>query len=108
MSTTTTVQFRMDAEQKEAVETLFESMGISLSVAYDLFIQRCLSCYGLPFSVMGSRNEEVIRSKSQVYAGRMAALDRLDSLCRKVSADFDYEKELAEARDATFESAFGH
>ena len=108
MSTTTTVQFSMDAEQKEAVETLLESRGISLSAAYDLFIQQCLNCCGLPFPVMGSRNEAVISSKSQVYEERMAALERLDSLCRKVSADFDYEKELAEARDANFESAFGH
>ena len=108
VSATTTVQFSMDAEQKEAVETLLESMGISLNTAYDLFIQQCLNCYGLPFPVMGSRNEEIISSKSQVYEERMAALERLNSLCRQVPADFDYDKELAEARDASFESAFGH
>ena len=42
--------------------------------------------------------------RNQDIDERMAALSKINSLCRKAPPDFDYAKELAEARDVKYES----
>ena len=106
MAATATVQFRMEPEQKKAAEALFNSMGLNLTTAYHLFIQQCLNCYGLPFPVVGRKPGENVTPKGDILDERMAALDRINALCRKAPADFDYDKELAEARDAKYEGIY--
>ncbi len=104
MAATATVQFRLEPEKKKAAEELFNGMGLTLTTAFALFIQQSLNCNGLPFPVLGKQQAENIMPRNQDIDERMAALSKINSLCRKAPLDFDYAKELAEARDVKYES----
>ena len=58
----------------------------------------------IDFPVLGKQQAENIMPRNQDIDERMAALSKINSLCRKAPPDFDYAKELAEARDVKYES----
>ena len=51
MNKSTTFTFRLNPEIKQEASELFESLGITLSDAINLFLHQSLSEGGLPFEV---------------------------------------------------------
>lgn len=51
MSETTSVTMRLDADDKRKAEQLFNSLGLNMTTAFNMFIKQSLMCEGLPFSV---------------------------------------------------------
>ena len=48
---TSTISIRIDETKKREAETLFASLGLSLSSAVNLFIAKALDFQGIPFPV---------------------------------------------------------
>ncbi|MGN0553150.1 MAG: type II toxin-antitoxin system RelB/DinJ family antitoxin [Oscillospiraceae bacterium] len=51
MSETTSVTMRLDSDDKRKAEQLFNSLGLNMTTAFNMFIKQSLMCEGLPFSV---------------------------------------------------------
>ncbi|GAP05086.1 type II toxin-antitoxin system RelB/DinJ family antitoxin [Fructobacillus tropaeoli] len=62
------VHFRMDEEDKKAVEELYQQMGMTASDAFRLFAKKSLEVRGLPFELYqpNERLQEAIRSDDYV------------------------------------------
>ena len=65
MSETTTVSFRTDREVKEEAKALFESMGMDLSTALNVFLRQSILDNGMPFNIMRERPAN-IKARRQV------------------------------------------
>ncbi|MCL2299636.1 MAG: type II toxin-antitoxin system RelB/DinJ family antitoxin [Firmicutes bacterium] len=48
---TTTISLRLDREIKRQAEELFQSLGLNMSVALNMFLAQALYRQGLPFEV---------------------------------------------------------
>ena len=46
-----TVSFKIDNDDKEQAQALFESMGLTFSGAMNLFIKACLNTRSIPFEI---------------------------------------------------------
>lgn len=66
MAETTSVTFRMDAEDKRRAEQLFNSLGFNMSTALNMFIKQALRYNGLPFDVSLPDNDDFFYSKANV------------------------------------------
>jgi len=53
---TTTVNVRVDESVKRNVEVLFDSMGMNVSTAVNMFFKQCLAEEALPFQPKAKRN----------------------------------------------------
>jgi len=53
--TTTTVNVRVDENVKRSVEVLFDSMGMNISTAVNMFFKQCLLEEALPFQPKAKR-----------------------------------------------------
>lgn len=51
MSQTSSVTMRIDSEDKKKAEILFNSLGLNMTTAFNIFIKQAIMCQGLPFSV---------------------------------------------------------
>jgi DNA-damage-inducible protein J len=47
----TNVNIRMDADIKQEAEQLFESLGLNMSTAFNIFVRQSLRTGGIPFKV---------------------------------------------------------
>lgn len=47
----TNVNIRMDAEIKKEAEQLFDSLGMNMSTAFNIFIRQSLRTGGIPFQI---------------------------------------------------------
>jgi len=45
------VSFRIDSNDKEKVTEIYESLGMNLSTAFNVFVKKSISDGGLPFDV---------------------------------------------------------
>ena len=69
------VNFRIDDETKRRAEKLFNSMGLTMSGAINIFIQQSLNRNEIPFSVQGTKppdltKEELLRRIDDMEHGR--------------------------------------
>lgn len=63
MSATTNVCIRLDSEIKRQSEKLYNSLGMSLSTAINVFLRQSLRMGGLPFEVrIDQPNKETIEA----------------------------------------------
>lgn len=58
-----TVSFKIDDNDKEQAQALFESMGLSFSGAMNLFIKACINTQSIPFEIKAPSYEQIIRSR---------------------------------------------
>ena len=58
-----TVSFKIDNDDKEQAQALFESMGLSFSGAMNLFIKACLNTRSIPFEIKAPSYEQLIRNR---------------------------------------------
>lgn len=50
-SNTSNISIRMDAQLKADAEALFESMGMNISTAFNIFVRQCLREERIPFVI---------------------------------------------------------
>lgn len=60
-STTTNISIRMDTKLKNEADALFESLGMNLSTAFNIFVRQALRERGIPFMITErSPNKETL------------------------------------------------
>ena len=88
-----TFQVRINSEIKKAVEEIYAKTGMTLTDAFNTFLQQSLNVEGLPFIVTKNSKEAL---KEQALAMVMLDLKRAEERAEKenwIDAD-DLEKEL--------------
>lgn len=86
---TSTVSFKIDENDKEQAQELFDSMGLSFSGAMNIFIKACINTRSIPFTIKAPSLDQVIRE-------RVKEADNPSNLSRKFK-DID---SLMESLDA--------
>ena len=84
-----TVSFKIDNDDKEQAQALFESMGLSFSGAMNLFIKACLNTRSIPFEIKAPSYEQLIRNrlKEAENPGQLSLRFRdVESLIRSLDA----------------------
>ena len=87
---TTTVNVRVDEDIKRNVESLFESMGMNISTAVNMFFRQCLFENAIPFQPRGSRNvsrkEALKEAKDQVIVNGTSEMlpDEINAIINEV------------------------
>ena len=77
---TATFQMRINPEIKQEAENVFSNYGLSLTEAFNIFLQQSLNSNGFPF-LLSPENAEYMRSKAA--AQLMAELTRVGNLLKK-------------------------
>ena len=70
-----TFQVRINSEIKKAVEEIYANAGMTLTDAFNIFIQQSLNVEGLPFIVTKNSKEAL---REQALAMRMLELKRAE------------------------------
>ena len=85
MGKTATLNMRIDPAVKENAESLFSSLGMTLTEAVNIFLHKSLMEGGLPFSVRQPRynreTEMAIQEARDIMAGKIQA-EKYDSVNR--------------------------
>lgn len=55
---TSNINIRVDKELKEKCEKIFESLGINMSIAINLFLNQTIRTNGIPFEILAPKIEE--------------------------------------------------
>ena len=76
MSDTVNVTFRMERDIKESADNLFRDLGMSLSVAFSVFVRQALLHGGLPFMVSDpfyspENQKRLAQSIADIKAGKV-------------------------------------
>ena len=61
---TTTISFRLNKDTKRQAEELFQSLGMNMSVALNLFLTQAVRYRGIPFEVR-IPNEETLEAMQE-------------------------------------------
>ena len=88
-----TFQVRINAEIKKAAEDIFAQAGMTLTDAFNAFLQQSLNVEGLPF-IITANSKEAIREQAKVML--MMDLQRAEERAERegwIDAD-DLEREL--------------
>ena len=56
------VSFRIDAGLKKEAEELFQSLGLTLTAAFNVFLRKSIEEQGLPFLVQHKPNKETLEA----------------------------------------------
>jgi len=93
MSTTTTINVRVDETVKRNVEVLFDSMGMNISTAVNMFLKQCLMEEALPFQPRVKRNVSLkdalneARSQAKQSGVSDMSLDEINSIITEVRSE---------------------
>lgn len=69
MSYATNLTLRVDRDIKSEADALFDSLGMSLSTAFNIFLRQAIRVGGLPFEVLAHRpNEETREAMKEAEA----------------------------------------
>lgn len=76
---------RTDEEVKKDAEVLFDSMGMSLSTAVNVFLKQAIRVNGMPFELKGYTPNDTTRaaikeSDEKVLSGKSKGYSDIDSL----------------------------
>jgi len=94
MSTTTTINVRVDETVKRNVEVLFDSMGMNISTAVNMFLKQCLMEEALPFQPKVKRNVslknafEALQQESLANGNADMSLDEINSIIAEVRNEY--------------------
>jgi len=89
-SQTTTVNVRVDENVKSNVENLFNSMGMNISTAVNMFFRQCLLENAIPFQPRGVRKlslkEALCEAQEQAMANGTSdmTLDEINAIISEV------------------------
>jgi len=90
VSTTTTINVRVDETVKRNVEVLFDSMGMNISTAVNMFLKQCLMEEALPFQPRVKRNVSLkdalseARSQAKQKGVSDMSLDEINNVITEV------------------------
>ena len=70
---TSNISIRMDAQLKADAEELFESMGMNLSTAFNIFVRQCLREERIPFEITAGCTPNARTKAAMLEAERIAA-----------------------------------
>ena len=93
MSTTTTINVRVDETVKRNVEVLFDNMGMNISTAVNMFLKQCLMEEALPFQPRVKRNVSLkdalneARSQAKQSGVSDMSLDEINSIITEVRSE---------------------
>lgn len=77
MAKTATINMRINPEVKEDAESIFSSLGMTLTEAINIFLHKSIMEGGLPFSVRQPRynkqTEEAMREARDILSGKLDA-----------------------------------
>lgn len=71
-----TMNIRIDKNTKKEAENLFDSMGLTLSAAVNLFIKQALYEQAIPFTIHRKPNVETLKAMQEaedILAGKIPA-----------------------------------
>ena len=94
VSTTTTINVRVDETVKRNVEVLFDSMGMNISTAVNMFLKQCLMEEALPFQPRVKRNVslkdafETLQQESLANGNDDMSLDEINSIIAEVRNEY--------------------
>lgn len=95
---TTNVTIRMEKGLKESADELFASLGLSFSVAVNLFVRKALRTQGIPFDV--SKSSSTTNTQAELLASLLAspeALRKLSAIGTDTPSSYDSLTSLEEA-----------
>ena len=81
MADTATISFRTDPQVKQRAKELYESMGLDLSTALNMFLRQSLTDNGMPFRVT-RENPLNMEARRQVDAREGSAFPDVDALMK--------------------------
>ena len=79
MSNTATISFRTDPATKEEARSLFESLGMDLSTAINVFLRQSIRENGIPFKV-SQENPANTHARQQADSGEGKSFATVDAL----------------------------
>lgn len=69
---TTTITFRTDPQIKESAKRLYESMGMDLTTALNVFLRQSIVDGGMPFRISGDKPENIeARRQADAHEGKV-------------------------------------
>ena len=71
-SNTSNISIRMDAQLKADAEALFESMGMNISTAFNIFVRQCLREERIPFVITADCTPNERTKAAMLEAERIA------------------------------------
>ncbi len=85
----TNVNIRMDTEIKQEAEQLFESLGLNMSTAFNIFIRQSLRTGSIPFEIT-TRDDGFFNQYNQMKL-RLAArrMDKGKGVVHEIAEDFN-------------------
>lgn len=81
MADTTTISFRTDSQVKQQAKELYESMGLDLSTALNMFLRQSLIDNGMPFRATREHSLNV-EARRQANAHEGVAFSSVDDLMK--------------------------
>ncbi|OZG59595.1 XRE family transcriptional regulator [Bifidobacterium myosotis] len=83
MADTATISFRTDPQVKQQAKELYESMGLDLSTALNMFLRQSLTDNGMPFRAT-RENPLNVEARRQADAREGAAFPSVDNLMKNL------------------------
>jgi len=71
--TATVVNVRVDERVKRDIEQLYDSLGMNISTAVNMFFKQCLMEQGLPYHPKLKRNHIPLKERLKDYQGNYQA-----------------------------------
>ncbi len=81
---------RIDPELKREASTLFESLGLNLSVATTLFYKQALRCKGIPFEIKADEPNDLTKTvidKASRDEDIIGPFDNMDTLFESLNSE---------------------
>ena len=85
------LHIRIDADEKQKAETLYEGMGTSLSEAVRIFIKQSNIVHGFPFSPISTEGKGTLKAQGalKVYAHQQMREDERVAWIRSLSDKYE-------------------
>ena len=69
---TSNICIRMDSKVKSEADALFESLGMNISTAFNIFVRQCLREEGIPFEITAACNPNARTKAAMIEAERIS------------------------------------
>ena len=80
---TSVVQFRMDSEDKEILESVLKSMGLDLDTAFRMFAVKVIHTGEIPFNISADSSTIMTKENLKAYKQARKELKRGEAISHK-------------------------
>lgn len=88
----TTVNIRMDKQDKETAKMIFENLGLDMSTAVNMFIKQTIISNGLPFQPTLNPPERICVNSEEEFAEKLCQGELAFSEGRYIGAEQFFEE----------------